>query len=91
MSRINGEKARSAVHRKRAVVQRDKARAMRAAHMEKVQAETPAKAAPKAETAAPAAPAAEKVKKTAPKVSPESVIESLKPKPRAKATPKTEE
>lgn|GEM_PF-2097845 len=90
MSRINGEKARAAVHRKRSVVQRNKARVLKAAHLEKVQAAAPAKAAPAARAeAAPSAP--EKVKKAASKASPESVIESLKPKSRPKAASKTEE
>ena len=83
MSRINGEKARAAVHRKRSVVQRNKARVLKAAHLEKVQAAAPAK------EAAPSAPV--KAKKAASKASPESVIESLKPKSRPKAASKTEE
>ncbi|HVT02752.1 MAG TPA: hypothetical protein VHL58_05175 [Thermoanaerobaculia bacterium] len=91
MSRINGEKARAAVHRKRSVVQRSKARALRAEHIEKVKASAPAGPAPAPkQEAASVAPV--KAKKTGSKASPESVIESLKPKGRAKAAPaKTEE
>lgn len=79
MSRINGEKARAALELKRRTARRVKDRALRAEWM-KAQ---PEKSAP----VVAAAPAAAKPKRKA-EMSPDALIESLRPtekKPRAKS------